>query len=456
MKRSLTEGSVFGNLVYFSLPYLISFFLQTLYGMADLFIIGQFNDTGSTTGVSIGSQAMHLLTVMIVGLAMGSTVLIGKAVGEANREKVSKIIGNTVTMMLTFSLVLTALLLLLCRPIIFLLQTPPEAIEETRRYMTVCFLGIPFITAYNIISSIFRGLGDSKTPMYFVAAACAVNIGLDYLFIGALEMGAMGAALGTTLSQTFSVLISLTVIARRRDELGLRRGMLRLEPRLIRQILTIGIPVAAQDVFIQVSFISITVFANRRGLDDAAAVGIVEKLIGMFFLIPSSMLSAVSVITAQCIGAGRSDRVRKTVRYAIFAAVSFGIVSSASMLLFAEPVVSLFTDSVHVSLLGGQYMRGYIFDCLFAGIHFCFSGYFCACGRSVVSFIHNCASIVLVRVPVAYFASVLFTNTLFPMGLASTLGSILSVVICTFVYIRMNKDVPNKLIKNCKIIRKTS
>ena len=178
----MTSGSVFKTVVYFSLPYLLSYFLQTLYGMADLFIVGQFGGVSSTTAVSIGSQIMHMITVMIVGLAMGSTVMIGRSVGAKNNRQAAECIGNTVTMFMGISMVLMAVLLVLVRPIVGIMSTPAEAVEGTVRYLTICFIGIPFITAYNIISSIFRGIGDSKSPMYFIAVACAANIGLDYLF----------------------------------------------------------------------------------------------------------------------------------------------------------------------------------------------------------------------------------------------------------------------------------
>lgn len=210
MEHNLTTGSVPKTILYFSLPYFLSYFLQTLYGTADLFIIGQFNGVDSTTAVSIGSQVMHMLTVMIVGLAMGTTVMTGRAVGAQDRKQVNLAVGNTASLFMLLSVALTAILLCLVKPIVAVMSTPEEAVSGTITYLTICFLGIPFITAYNIISSIFRGMGDSKSPMYFIAIACAFNIALDYLFIGLLGFGPAGAALGTTLSQTISVLISLT------------------------------------------------------------------------------------------------------------------------------------------------------------------------------------------------------------------------------------------------------
>ena len=377
MQKDLTKGSALKNIITFSLPFLLANFLQTFYGMADLFIVGQYNGAASLSGVSIGSQVMHMITVVIVGLAMGATVNIGQAIGAGNKKKAAKDIGNTVTLFMMLAIVGAAGLLFFIRPIVGMMSTPQEAVSETVIYLTICFLGIPFITAYNIISSIFRGIGDSKSPMYFIAAACAINIILDYLFIGGLHMGAAGAALGTTCSQTISVLIALVVIMKKND--------FKIDRKTIKRLLKIGIPVALQDGFIQIAFIIITIIANRRGLDTAAAVGIVEKIISFLFLVPSSMLSTVSALGAQNIGAGKRERAQRILYDAVIITVGFGVMISIIIQFIAEPVVGLFTENAKVILLGSQYIRGYIFDCIFAGVHFSFSGYFCACGHSEIS-----------------------------------------------------------------------
>lgn len=438
MERNLTSGSVLKNIVFFSLPYLLSYFLQTLYGMADLFIIGQFEGVDSITAVSVGSQVMHMLTVMIVGLAMGSTVLIGKAVGARKKEQAAAVIGNTVSLFMAVAVVCTLLLLVLVRPIVGVMSTPEEAASGAIRYLTICFMGIPFITAYNIISSIFRGMGDSKSPMYFIAVSCGANIILDYVFIGGLHLGPAGAALGTVLSQTISVITALTVILHKKTGISLKKQHFRPVSSVMGNILKIGVPVALQDGFIQIAFIVITVIANRRGLTDAAAVGIVEKLIGIVFLVPSSMLSAVSALSAQNIGAGKPERAVQTLRYAVMISVGFGFTVAVLTQFVSVPVVGIFTDDTEVAIAGSQYLRSYIWDCMLAGVHFCFSGYFCAWGMSGISFVHNVLSIICARVPGAYFASVYFPDTLFPMGLAAPAGSFLSGVICiaAFVYLR--------------------
>lgn len=362
MERDLTTGSVFKNIVYFSLPYLLSYFLQTLYGMADLFIVGQFYGADCITAVSVGSQVMHMVTVMIVGLAMGSTVTIGRAVGAKELKRASLTVGNTISLFMGVSVVLTAFLLLLVKPIVAVMATPQEAVAGTVTYLTICFIGIPFITAYNIISSIFRGLGDSKSPMYFIAVACGVNILLDYVFIGGLHLGAAGAALGTTLSQTFSVIVALLVVIRRKVGITLHRTDFKPQMATIRQILTIGVPVALQDGFVQISFIVITVIANRRGLSDAAAVGIVEKIISLVFLVPSTMLSTVSALSAQNIGAGKHDRAAATLRYAICMAIGFGLVIGVVTQFVGADVVGLFTADATVVTMGEEYIRSYIWD----------------------------------------------------------------------------------------------
>lgn len=437
MKKDLTNGSVFKTLILFSLPYFLSCFMQTLYGMADLFIVGQFNAVESTTAVSIGSQIMHMLTVMIVGLAMGTTVSIGHAVGARDDAQVSEAIGNTVTLFLGLSVIAAFLLTACIDPIISVMSVPAEAAESTASYLTICFLGIPFITAYNIISSIFRGMGDSKSPMYFIAAACVCNIILDYVLIGAFHMGAAGAALGTTISQTISVVAALLKIKCSGGlyQIRLTKSVFKPKRAVMGKLLKIGVPVAVQDGFIQIAFLVITVIANKRGLFDAAAVGVVEKIIGILFLVPSSMLSAVSALSAQNIGAGKSDRAKETLKDAMLTAIVFGTVSAFFMQWKAEAVVSIFRDDPQVVVLGGQYLRGYVWDCVFAGVHFCFSGYFCACGRSGISFLHNAIAIVFARIPLAYLASRMYADTLFPMGLATVTGSALSVVICIIAYV---------------------
>lgn len=438
MTKDLTQGNLLKNIFVFSLPFLFSYFLQTLYGMADLFIVGQFNGASSISGVSIGSQIMHMLTVMLVGICMGTIVMIGRNVGSHNEKGISKTIGNSITLFTILSIILVILLLLLLNPIVTIMQTPIEAMDETKKYLMICFIGIPFIVAYNVISSIFRGLGDSKTPMYFIIIACIANIALDYLFIGYFDLHASGAAYGTVIAQAISVICSIFSIYKRKL-IQIKRDDLKLQKEYFQPVLKTGIPVSLQDGLIQISFLIITMIANRRGVEVSAAVGIVEKVISFLFLVPSSMLSTVSTIASQAIGANKKELARKVTFICIGIALTFGIFVSILFQFIAENVLSLFTNEANVIALGASYIHSYVFDCAIAGIHFCFSGFYVATGYSRVSFIQNILSIIFVRVPGAYLASIYFPNSLFPMGLAAPLGGVLQVIICVIFFIYFRK-----------------
>ena len=438
-KNDLTQGSVGENLILFALPYLLSSFMQTLYGMADLFVVGLYNGSKTTTAVSIGSQVMHMLTVIIIGFSMGTTVRIGQCTGAGDEKKAAETVGTSTVFFCAFAVVVTAVLLLCTTPIVRVMLTPVEAVSETKAYLAICFAGVPFITAYNVISGIFRGAGDSRRPMYFVAVACVTNIVLDFVFIGACDLGAAGAALGTICGQAVSVAVSLLVIQRQNFGFRVSRQDFRADREVISRILKVGTPVAMQDGLIQVAFIVITVIANSRGLIVSAAVGIVEKLIGFMFLVPSAFLSAVSTITAQNMGANKPVRARKSLYYSLLVTVSWGILCAVYNQFLPHTLVGFFTTDGAVLEAGCEYLRSYAFDCAFAAIHFCFSGYFCGDQKSMVSFIHNITAIILVRIPGAWLASSFFSESLYPMGWAAPLGSMLSALICVGFYVYYRK-----------------
>ena len=435
----LVQGNLLKAMMRFSIPYLIACFLQTFYGMADLFITGQFNPAAAVSAVAIGSQVMHMLTVIIVGLAMGSTVCISRSLGARDDKSAEKYIGISVVIFGIFALAATVLLQLGTNGIVGVLSTPPESVAQARSYLRICFAGVPFITAYNVISSIFRGMGDTKRPMIFVAIAGVINIGLDILLIGPFKMGAAGAALATVIAQAISVVLALRSMKRQMFGLALHREDLHPERRSAGQLLRIGVPIACQDGLIQISFLIITAIANSRGVNVAAAVGIVEKIISFLFLVPSAMLSTVSALAARNAGAGIHERGRQVLRYGCLICIAFGSAVFILCQFLSPQILSLFVkNEPEVVRLGAQYLRTYSLDCVFAGIHFCFSGYFSAYGKAMYSFFHNITSIVLVRIPGAWAASVFFPATLYPMGLAAPLGSALSALICVWLYRKMS------------------
>lgn len=434
-KNNLTTGNPLKVLITFAFPYLLSSFMQTLYGMVDLFVVGLYNDASTTTAVSIGSQVMHMFTVIIMGLAMGSTVKIGYCMGAKDHETAAKTIGNSASFFITISLALTVILLLFTKNITNLMLTPAESITQTNSYLMICFAGIPFIVTYNIISSIFRGLGDSKTPMYFVAIACVINIVLDFLFIGGFRLGATGAAFATVLSQAFSSICALIIMKKRSFGFAIKKEDFLFHKKLLKDIIKVGLPIALQDGFIQISFIIITIIANSRGLIFAASVGIVEKFIGFLFLVPSAMLSAISAITAQNYGAGKKERAKISLYYALSLVLIFGGIMCLLCQFIPGTFVGIFTKEILVIEAGTLYLMSYAVDCIFAGVHFVFSGYFCGIGKSGISFIHNLISILIMRIPGAYLTSIWFKDTLYPMGWAAPLGSLISAIICIAFYI---------------------
>lgn len=449
MEKNLTEGSILKNILSFSFPFFLSYFLQTLYGMADVFIAGQFNGAEVITAVSVGSQLMHMVTVIIVGLASGGFVLIGQSVGAKCFSRAAKVTGNTISFFLIFSIVTTIILLFASRGIVFLISTPAESVEQTLIYLRICFAGIPFITGYNVISAIYRGTGDSKTPMLFVAVACFFNILLDFLFMGLLNLKAGGAALATVISQALSVIFGLISMMRSSSKSGIKikKSDFVFEKSVLGGILKIGFPIACQDGFVQISFMLITVIANRRGVEIAAAVGIVEKIITFLFLVPSTMLSTVSAISAQNVGAGKYDRAEKTLFTATGIALTIGAVFAIFFQFCSHWFLSFFTENQVVVNFGEQYLKSYVFDCIFAAIHFSFGGYFTALGKSIFSFINNTISIIFVRIPGAFLASKFYPETLYPMGWAAPLGSALSSLICIFFFIIIKKFL-NSRVKN--------
>lgn len=439
-RNDMTSGKIGRTVLLFAVPYLLSSFLQVFYGMVDLFVVGLYDTSATTTAVSIGSQVTHMLTVIIVGLAMGTTVKIGREVGQKDDRAVSRTIGNTIVLFGGLAVILTLLLLVLTRWIVYVMQTPSEAVEETFVYLLICFAGVPFIVAYNVISSVFRGLGDTRHPLCFVAVACVVNVVLDFVLVGALDLGAAGAAGATVCGQAVSVVAALLFMRRILPDIRVGRQDLKPDKKVCGNILHVGAPVAMQDGFIQVAFIVITVIANSRGLVAAAAVGVVEKIIGFLFLVPSALLSSISAITAQNMGADKPERAVGALRVGLAITMGWGLLCGAYCQIVPGSLVGLFVKDAEVISAGCDYLRSYSWDTFFAAIHFCFSGYFCGCQKAQYSFIHNIISILVARIPGAYLASRWFPDNLLPMGVAAPLGSAISAAVCVGFYWHMNRE----------------
>ncbi len=431
----LTAGNLKRTAIRFALPYLLACFLQTFYGLTDLFVVGLYNGPETSTAVAIGSQVMHMLTVMIVGLTMGTTVSLGRCIGGKAYEQAQKIVGSSTALFFILAIVLTPVLIFFTSDIARLMLTPSEALDDANAYLVVCFSGLPFIIAYNVICGIYRGIGDSRSPLFFAAIACVVNIVVDFIFIGFFKLGAIGAAYATILGQGTSVALALYFLKRACLGVSLQTHDLLPTRSAILSILKVGFPICMQDGFIQVAFIIITIIANARGLIDSVSVGVVEKIICFLFLVPSAFLSTISAVTAQNMGAGKSERARECLRFGLNVTVVWGIFCFLYCQFFPSTLIGLFRTEPEIISSANSYLRSYSIDCILAAIHFCFSGFFCGVQRSGISFLHNILSVTLIRIPGTYFASMAFSTTLYPMGLAAPLGSLLSVVICLFAYV---------------------
>ena len=251
----LTQGSVPKVLLRFAMPFLIANVLQALYGGADLFVVGQYDDAASVAGVAIGSQVMQTITGIILGLTTGTTILIAMGTGAKDDRKVAATIGTSVYFFTVTGIILTLVMVLFHRPIAALMHTPEEAMADTLHYILICSAGIPFIMGYNVVCGILRGLGDSKSPLYFVGLACIINIGADFLLVGGFGMRAAGAAIATVLSQGISFLTALWFLHRRGFHFEFTRRDIRFHKDLSRRIVTLGAPIALQDALINVSFL---------------------------------------------------------------------------------------------------------------------------------------------------------------------------------------------------------
>lgn len=425
----LTTGSVAKTLVAFALPFLFSNFIQAFYGATDLFVVGRFADSSAVSAVTIGSQLTYIVTSIILGLSMGTTVMLGRRMGEGDERGLALVLGNTIWIFSILSLILMPFMLWQTPRLLTLVQTPPEAMKEAIAYVMICSAGIPFIVSYNVISSILRGLGDSKTPMYFIGIACIVNVILDFILAGPAGMGAAGTAVATVAAQAVSSVYAVWYLKKHGLPFPFSRKDIHWERRNGKGIFKVGLPIASQDFLVQVSFMVITIIANRRGLIDSAAVGVVEKIIHFAFMVPFAFLSAISAMTAQNAGAGKKKRAMLTLKYGMAITVAYGCLICLVSQLFPEALTGCFSRDEQVIRAGAAYLRSYSIDCILAGIVFSFNGYLCGMNQALVPFCHNVASIFLVRIPVAYIASSRFPTTLLPMGFASPLGSLLSILI---------------------------
>lgn len=319
-----TQGSIVGKLVKFMIPVLGALILQAMYGAVDLLVVGQFGTDAGISAVATGSNVINLVTFVITALVMGVTVLISRYLGEKRNERIGGVIGGTVCFFVIFTVVIMALLLLMAPVFASLLNAPEQAYELTVQYVRICGVGIVFVVAYNVISGIFRGLGNSKLPLIFVLIACIVNVIGDLLFVAVFHMNVAGAALATILAQAVSVVLSLLIIRRQELPFTVKRSDIRFNCE-IPIFLKLGIPLALQELLTNISFLILCAIVNGIGLEASSGYGIAQKVISFVMLIPSALMQSMSAFVAQNVGAGKEERARKAMLTGMGLGVCVGV-----------------------------------------------------------------------------------------------------------------------------------
>lgn len=438
-QMKLTEGKVFPVLIRFALPFLAANLLQSLYGGVDLLIVGQFGSAQGVSAVATGSQIMMFVTNIMIGLATGGTVLIGQFTGAAREGEAADTIGTMLSLFAVMAVVLSAVMALLSPQLAAWMHAPKGAYEYTVEYVFVCSCGVLFIIGYNMVSGILRGLGDSNTPLLFVAAACCANIGLDLLFVAGFHMGAMGAALATIMAQALSLLLAVLLLLKRGLPFPFKKKNLRFSKAKAGKIILIGLPLALSNGLVDISFLIITVIVNSMGVIASAALGVTEKLIGFAMLIPGAFGAAISAMAAQNVGAGLYARAKACLRYGILCSLACGLMLCGICQIIPQTFTALFTKDTQVMEAAALYLKSFSIDCIMVSFVFCFNGYFTGCGKSLFTMLHGVAATFLIRIPVTFLVSRLPQVTMYEMGFAAPLASIFSIFCCLLYLAWTNK-----------------
>ena len=442
-KQDFTQGSIFGKMLHFMLPILGAQILQAMYGAVDMLVVGRFGTNAGISAVSTGSSIMNMITFVLSALATGVMVLLGRYLGEKREERIGKLIGNAVAFFLLLAAILTFVLILFARPFAVLMQAPAEAVDLTAQYIRICGAGILFVIFYNLISCIFRGLGNSRLPLLFVAIACTVNIAGDLLLVAVLHMNVAGAALATISAQAVSVILSLVIIRRQKFSFSFSAGDIRFGKETAAFI-RVGAPLALQELLTNLSFLALCAFINRLGLDASNGYGIAQKIQSFIMLIPSSIMQCMASFVAQNVGAGKEERAKKGTFYGM--AVGAGVGVGIALLVFfrGDALASVFSGNQQDIARAFEYLRGFASEAVVTSILFSFLGYFNGHARSTFVMMQGLAQSFLIRLPMSYIMSIQPDASLTGIGLAAPTATIFGIMLCLCYYRHMNRQMNQK------------
>ena len=428
--ESLIKGNVLKALLYFSLPVFFARLLQVLHASTGLFILGNFSTTADASGSATANLIIILVTMGVIGLGSGLTVVIGRYCGAGKYNDAAETIGSSIVFFLLFSAAVTILLFFATDPLIKLMNTPESAVIPARNYLRISASGIFFLFGYTVVGNICRGLGNAKAHLIFVAVAFIVNIGLSLLFISVFDMGAAGAALALVIAQGVSFFFALLYLRKKGLGFKFTRGHIKYNARHMKKMLKVGIPLSLQELLIMGSFMFITAVINKIGVNESAAVGFVEQLVSFLMIPATSVAAAVSAMSAHNIGAKEYSRAKKCMWYGVFASLAISVIFVIFCWFRGDILVALFTKDKDVIAQGFLYLKSYAIDCLFISFVFVMNGYFASCNYSLFAMAHSIVTTVAVRVPMTAFFAARLNATLFHMGLAAPISSVGSLILC--------------------------
>ena len=435
---NFTEGSIIKKLISFMIPILGSLILQAMYGAVDLLIVGRFGTTAGLSGVSTGSQILNFVTFIITSFAMGVTVLISRYLGEKKPKKIGKIIGGATILFTAISVVLCIIMIIFARPISILMQAPKEALELTILYVQICGAGIFFIVAYNVISAIFRGLGDSKSPLIFVAIACVVNIVGDFIFVAIFNWNVVGAAFATVIAQAVSVVISLIIMKKKSLPFTIKKKDFYLN-REVKRFMIIGTPLALQEFLTQMSFLALCAFVNRLGLEASSGYGVACKVVNFVMLVPSALMQSMTSIVSQNVGAKKEKRAVEVMTTGMKFGGIIGTIVFLLIYFQGASLIGIFTEDNSVIQKGYEYLLGFAPETILTAILFSFIGYFNGHENTIWVMIQGFIQTILVRLPFAYYMSIQENASLVKIGFSAPMASIFAIIINFIFYLRNKK-----------------
>lgn len=442
-QSDFTQGSILKKLVTFMMPVLGALILQAAYGAVDLLVVGRFGSTSGLSAVSTGSQVLNLVTFVVIQTAMGITVLIARYLGEKKPEQIGSVIGGSAIVFTIISVVLFVVMVGFARPISILMQAPTEAVDLTTTYVRICGAGIFFIVAYNLLSAIFRGLGDSKSPLLFVLVACIINIFGDLALVAGLHMDAAGAAIATVAAQACSVVFAVILLMKKQLPFEITKKDFRLNIQCQR-FLEIGLPLALQEFLTQISFLALCAFVNRLGLEASSGYGVACKIVNFAMLVPSALMQSMASFVSQNVGAGKLKRARQSMFTGIGVGLVVGCFVFALVMLKGDVLTGFFSTDEAVIQNGFAYLKGFAPETIVTAVLFSMIGYFNGNNKTVWVMTQGLIQTLLIRLPFAYIMSIQPNASLTMIGLAAPVSTMVGIILNVgfFTWISNRRHLP--------------